>query len=249
MFFEAQNSIRESLFGTHYMTNIQFPLHLQRSFEYAEQISGTSEVIVNHQKYILEPGDAVLIFPLQPHSYSALTDGRLRVCIFSPDFVSEFYKSIQNKHPDSNTFKCSLPQNIPLDTVYHKKALSYFICGEFDKDRKYSDISTKNEHQILTKLLLFADENHHSKCLLRDAAASIGYDYAYISKLFKRKVGISFREYINNLRIIESKQLLRNDAKSIEEIAEICGFSSLRAFDREFLKQVGTTPSGYQKRL
>ena len=72
MFFEPQNSISEAKFGTHYMTNIQFPLHLQRSFEYAEQLSGTSEVTVDQKKYILEPGDAVLIFPLQPHSYSHL---------------------------------------------------------------------------------------------------------------------------------------------------------------------------------
>jgi AraC-like DNA-binding protein len=82
---------------------------------------------------------------------------------------------------------------------------------------------------------------------LRDAASSIGYDYAYISKLFKRKVGISFRQYVNNLRIIESKPLLTAGDKSIGEIAELCGFSSLRAFDREFLNQVGVTPSKYQK--
>ena len=52
---------------------------------------------------------------------------------------------------------------------------------------------------------------------------------------------------VNNLRIIESKPLLTAGDKSIEEIAELCGFSSLRTFDREFLNQVGVTPSKYQK--
>ena len=125
--------------------------------------------------------------------------------------------------------------------------MTYFICGEFDKGRKYIDASKKNENQILVKILLFSDKNFRSRCLLRDAAASIAYDYAYISKLFKRKVGISFRQYVNNLRIIESKRLLKDGTKSIEEVAECCGFSSLRTFDREFLKQVETTPSNYQK--
>ena len=247
MFFEPQHSMKETLFATHLMTNIRFPLHIQRSFEYAEQICGTTEVTVNHKKYVLEPGDAVLIFPLQPHAYSALTDGQLRVFIFSPDFVSEFYENVRNKHPESNQFKCSLPKNLPPDNVYYKKVISYFICAEFDKGRTYTEQYEKNENQILTKLLFFADENHRTKCLLRDAAAAIGYDYAYISKLFKRKVGISFRQYVNSLRIMESKHLLKEGAKSIEEIAEHCGFSSLRTFDREFLKQVGVTPSGYQK--
>lgn len=247
MIFESQHSIDEALFAIRYMMNITFPLHLHRSFEYVEQICGSTEITICDQKYLLKPGDAVLIFPLQPHSYATVTRGRIRICIFSPNFVTSFYKTNQNKIPENNKFQCFLPQTISSDNIFHKKALTYFICGEFDRDRKYIDASRKNENQILVKLLLYTDKNFRSRCLLRDAAASIGYDYAYISKLFKRKVGISFRQYVNNLRIIESKRLLIDGTKSIEEVAECCGFSSLRTFDREFLKQVETTPSNYQK--
>lgn len=247
MIFESQHSIDEALFAIRYMMNITFPLHLHRSFEYVEQICGSTEITICDQKYLLKPGDAVLIFPLQPHSYATVARGRIRICIFSPNFVTSFYKTNQNKIPENNKFQCFLPQTISSDNIFHKKALTYFICGEFDRDRKYIDASRKNENQILVKLLLYTDKNFRSRCLLRDAAASIGYDYAYISKLFKRKVGISFRQYVNNLRIIESKRLLIDGTKSIEEVAECCGFSSLRTFDREFLKQVETTPSNYQK--
>ena len=247
MIFESQNSIDDALFVIRYMMNITFPLHLHRSFEYVEQICGSTEITICDQKYLLKPGDAVLIFPLQPHSYGLIENGNMRICIFSPNFVTQFYKSKQKKLPENNKFQSKLPQTIPLDNIFHKKALTYFICGEFDRDRKYIDASGKNENQILVKLLLYTDKNFRSRCLLRDAAASIGYDYAYISKLFKRKVGISFRQYVNNLRIIESKRLLIDGTKSIEEVAECCGFSSLRTFDREFLKQVETTPSNYQK--
>lgn len=247
MFFEPQNSIDESLFDMRYMMNITFPLHLHHSFEYVEQICGSTEITISDQKYLLKPGDAVLIFPLQPHSYATVAQGHIRICIFSPNFVTSFYKTNQNTLPENNKFQCFLPQTIPLDNICHKKALTYFICGEFDKDRKYVDVSGKNENQIIVNLLLFSDKNFHGRCLLRDAAASIGYDYAYISKLFKRKVGISFRQYVNNLRITESKRMLKNGIMSIEEVAESCGFSSLRTFDREFLRQVKTTPSKYQK--
>ena len=247
MFFESHHSMQETLFTLRYMRNLDFPMHLHRSFEYVEQLSGSTEITISHQKHVLNPGDAVLIFPLQPHSYGLIENGNIRICIFSPNFVAQFYKSKQNKLPENNKFQSKLPQTIPLDNICHKKALTYFICGEFDRDRKYVDTSAKSEDQILVQLLLFSDKNFRNRCLLRDAASSIGYDYAYISKLFKRKVGISFRQYVNNLRIIESKPLLTAGDKSIEEIAELCGFSSLRAFDREFLNQVGVTPSNYQK--
>jgi AraC-like DNA-binding protein len=82
---------------------------------------------------------------------------------------------------------------------------------------------------------------------LRDAAAKVGYDYAYISKFFKNKAGMSFRQYVNCLRILASKQLLATTSQSISEIGETCGFSSTRAFDREFYAQTGSTPSDYRK--
>ena len=63
MIFESQHSIDEALFAIRYMMNITFPLHLHRSFEYVEQICGSTEITICDQKYLLKPGDAVLIFP------------------------------------------------------------------------------------------------------------------------------------------------------------------------------------------
>lgn len=247
MFFEPQHSISENLFTLREMMNLKFPLHFHHSFEYVEQLCGSTEIVIDQRRYLLKEGDAVLIFPLQPHSYATVERGRVRVCIFAPSFVTEFYKSHETKFPTDNKFRCPLPQPIRVDNVYHKKALTYFMCGEFDKDREYAEVSKKNENRIFVNLLLFLNRNFCNSCLLRDAAAEIGYDYAYISKLFKRKVGIPFRQYVNNLRIIESKRLLKDDTKSIEEIAQLCGFSSLRTFDREFLKQTGVSPLKYRK--
>jgi YesN/AraC family two-component response regulator len=65
------------------------------------------------------------------------------------------------------------------------------------------------------RLLIYAEENYKTSCLLEDAAAAIGYDYAYISKKFKRTIGIPFRKYINSLRIVLAKQLLIKETKTI----------------------------------
>jgi len=58
---------------------------------------------------------------------------------------------------------------------------------------------------------------------------------------------MSFRQYVNCLRILESKQLLKAASKSVSEIGDMCGFSSTRAFDREFHSQTGMTPLEYKK--
>jgi YesN/AraC family two-component response regulator len=167
--------------------------------------------------------------------------------IFSPEMVSSFYKRTKSRIPVNNQFICRLPESIEIDNIFHKKSVAYFICGEFEKDREYIERSKDLGDDLFASLLIYADHHFRDPCLLRDAAVYVGYDYAYISKFFKRKVGMSFREYVNCIRILESKQLLENTSKSISEIGELCGFSSTRAFDREFYTQTGMTPSEYKK--
>ena len=59
-----------------------------------------------------------------------------------------------------------------------------------------------------------------------------------------RRVAFWFQQNVK--RIAQSKQLLRSTRKSVEEIAEASGFSSLRAFDREFREQTHMTPTQYR---
>jgi len=247
MYFESEHSFSENEFALRAHKFLDFPLHIQRSFEYFVQISGMTQVRVGDQIYLLKSGEAILVFPLQPHSYTCIEEGKSRLCIFSPEIVSGFYKSIENKIPANSKFRYTLPENIDLDNIFQKKAVAYLICGNFEKECEYIDKSNRLGDQMLVSLLLYTNRNFRNRCLLRDAAAEIGYDYAYISKFFKNKIGMSFRQYVNYLRINESKQLLKYNSKKISEISEECGFNSIRDFDREFFRQTGMTPSAYIK--
>ena len=249
MFFEFEHSLSENEFKLRKCNRISFPVHIHRSFEYFKQIRGATEIRIEDRKYLLGAGEAVLVFPLQPHSYTCIEDGETQMSIFSPEMVSSFYKKIQNKIPTDNQFNCHLPDGMPTDNIFYKKSVAYFICGEFERGREYVERPDELGDTLFVSLLVYADKNFCNRCLLRDAAASVGYDYAYISKFFKKKVGMSFRQYVNCLRILESKNLLQSTSKSISEIGEACGFASMRAFDREFHAQTGLTPSDYKKTI
>ena len=69
----------------------------------------------------------------------------------------------------------------------------------------------------------------------------------YISHLFSHKLNMRFNDYINSLRISDACRYLRHDTRSITEISELVGFSTLRTFNRAFIKQIGVTPSQYRK--
>lgn len=71
---------------------------------------------------------------------------------------------------------------------------------------------------------------------------------SYLSLLFNRELGCSFSDYVNGLRIEESKRLLDSEpTANIQDIAERSGFHSISTFRRAFMKHTGIIPSEYRK--
>ena len=100
------------------------------------------------------------------------------------------------------------------------------MCGIRKREHTESD--------IITKILIFISKNYQNECTLLTASQHVGYDYNYVSKIFKRAVKISFNAYVNNMRISEACRLLTSTDASVQSIAESCGYTCTRTFNREF---------------
>lgn len=81
-------------------------------------------------------------------------------------------------------------------------------------------------------------------------ANEIGTNRTTLSKLINTNIGKSFREWINDLRIEEAKQMLREDPlKGIEDVAISCGFSTRKYFDQVFNNHEQITAAEWRKKL
>ena len=69
---------------------------------------------------------------------------------------------------------------------------------------------------------------------------------AYMSYLCKKYFNENFSDYLWNLRVHKSKELLRNTSKPIEEICLEVGYENVSSFRRKFKKELGITPSQYR---
>lgn len=240
MFFETHHSMEWDYFVLRTdKTAGNFPLHIHRAFECYAVIIGSAVATVNGVEYTLLPGEAVLVFPYQRHEYKTSPGTSTRICIFSPDLVGAF-KKWTSLVPVSNKFALTPGERDP-EGLLLQKATCYNICGAFDSVAEYVERSA-DEEDLLSKILLYVSEKYTTKLTLKDVSAHVGYDYSYISKLFKRTIGVTFKSYVNSIRINEACHLLLNREMSVCEVAEACGFSCIRTFNREFLKMVGSTP-------
>ncbi len=61
-------------------------------------------------------------------------------------------------------------------------------------------------------------------------------------------MGMGFGAFVNQYRIAYAEQLLLSTRLSVTEIAEACGFSTIRSFNREFLRSKTVSPSEFRKK-
>jgi AraC-like DNA-binding protein len=67
------------------------------------------------------------------------------------------------------------------------------------------------------------------------------------SKYFKRAAGMSFSSMVKRLRIAHARRLLDTTDSSIVQVALASGYRNMSNFNRQFLMELGMTPSAYRR--
>ena len=89
---------------------------------------------------------------------------------------------------------------------------------------------------------------HYSENINRDKMAErVNLSPGYFSNLFRSEVGMSFSDYLIQVRIDNAKCLLRRFDLSVDAISKKCGFNSLAHFSRTFKDRCGRSPLKYRK--
>ena len=83
---------------------------------------------------------------------------------------------------------------------------------------------------------------------LNRIADTLGVHPSYLSRTFKKELGMTLTAYINKLRIEEAKYLLDHSNESVTEIASSVGYCDSNYFSKVFHKRERVTPHDYRKR-
>lgn len=106
-----------------------------------------------------------------------------------------------------------------------------------------------NRAQRLVKYMRHMARTHYDHPLsIKTFAAEINASPNYLSTLFKQEKGVSFVEYLTNIRIKRALELLDDSNMKVNDIARLVGYEDPNYFTRVFRKQHGMTPSEYRER-
>ena len=95
--------------------------------------------------------------------------------------------------------------------------------------------------------LAYIFNNLGSRIRMSDAARLAHMSEPTFSKYFKKASGLTFSAMVKKLRIANACRLIAHGDESISSIALTVGYSNLANFNRQFLTEVGMTPSEYRR--
>jgi AraC-like DNA-binding protein len=96
------------------------------------------------------------------------------------------------------------------------------------------------------RALEYIHENYKREIDINSVAEYAGVSYSHLRKIFRDEAGENIVNYINNLRINESKRLLCSTDQTIREISAALGYNSDQSFVRFFKKYEGITPGEFR---
>lgn len=216
--------------------------------------------------YSLSEGDCFLIQPDQLVSYASdkLEPWRYRWIAFAGDKAAELVQRAGFK-PQLAAFSSGSASAIPeiLESVLqvfrtrkpssHLASLGYLhlIMAEAEERLVRESALPTGESGVqrtVKQMIHYMSSQYAHPISIEQMCSSLGYNRAYLSRIFKRTTGLTPVTYLLKLRIDKSRQLLRERPElSIEQISASVGLTDALYFSRQFRRFHGESPSEYRR--
>ncbi|MCX7710594.1 MAG: AraC family transcriptional regulator [Clostridia bacterium] len=165
-------------------------------------------------------------------------------------------------NPDFSAHKEIEAQILQIAQEYQKKQEGYKIALKarlYDllvvllrqvPMEKYSQRDKRrhlNRLERLEQVFKYVEDNFDREIGLDEVARIANFSLFHFTRFFKEATGMTFIEYLNNLRISKAVFFLDTSSDSVTEVAFKSGFNSIKTFNRVFKQLKGCSPTSYRK--
>jgi len=247
-------------------TPLQYPAHFHYHIELVKMISVRANCYTDANKYSVGPGDIFIAFPNQIHYYESFGPEEYIIFYINPEVVPQFL----------SLFECNVPRSpyLPADKVgdklnslldgivesceevrcgkkFAEEIRSGYVLAFFGELLRSMDLygPDSGELSALKNIVDYCSKNYTKEISLELLSKELHMSKYYISHIFGSRLNMRFNDYINSLRVSKACLLLADNDKSITTISDSVGFSTIRTFNRAFLRQTGRSPSEYRRTI
>jgi len=135
------------------------------------------------------------------------------------------------------------------EITYRPHHLTPYFEELFISIVKKNIASTIEANPHISKGIQYIHDNYHESINLLQLCDYLNLNMCYFCVLFKNQTNMTFSQYLNKVRINESKTLLEETDDSIIDISMAVGFNNHNHFSATFKKLTGVTPTNYRNQI
>jgi len=239
--------------------------HWHTKYEMVFLISGQGVHFVNGQKQDISDGDIFIVSPADFHRYYDVDDSKF--VAIRINFSNSFYFYYLNPNCRFDEFPVSA--KLSGDDFEMAKAIAKLLMEEYQEP----DSLMKNElcRDLIEQLLVlvsrnckqtaekaddklkaaldYIQNNFYNPIKISDIAKAASYAPNYLSSQFSKKLGISIRDYLQDIRLFYARDLIRYSDFSISEVCYKSGFKTMTYFSKVFKSKFSQSPNSYKASL
>ena len=148
--------------------------------------------------------------------------------------LEEFDSQSQNTKPFSNELLSALCNQIVV-----------YILRTMKSEEIAGSPINQSSSELCHKMMSYIDTHLYSLTSLNEMASDLGYNYSYLSALFKKTTTVSLSYYYRVKRLETARILIAEKKMTMSRIAEVMNYSSIYAFSKSFREHYGISPRQY----
>ncbi|MDB8792534.1 AraC family transcriptional regulator [Romboutsia sp. 1001216sp1] len=243
-------------------TNYSFAGESHPYWELTYVDKGNLSTNVDGKEYNLKQGDLIFYAPFQFHT-QATSDNISSYLTINFKMDSNDYEVLCNKvftlERESYNIISKLIEELSNDDIYSNDlSICYLkqliihtarLKNTYFQSKPTTHMRQTYENSLLNEILSFIDEHIYEKLSINTLCSHFCISPSMIHSLFKKNMDNTVKNYINELKLSKSKELIKNTSYTISEISEMLGFSSIHYFSKKFKTSFGISPTEYSKSI
>ena len=224
--------------------------HYECELFYVEK--GSLEVFCERQTYLVQEGESFFVDSRQVHCMHAATkDTTVAMIVFESGVIGYFARGctlacplLGDRYDVYGLFeklRRELEEKKKLYEGHTALLVSQLMLEVFRREETKQPESSPTAERF--RSLLNEMEKKYEFFDLNAAAAYIGMNPSYFSRLFHKQTRMTFSHYLNFIKVQKAVELLQKDTSlSVTEVAIRSGFNTIRNFNRIFRAYTGYAP-------
>nr|WP_312290211.1 response regulator [Clostridium chromiireducens] len=150
----------------------------------------------------------------------------------------------------SSTIEADISKYLKCNVIIEQANVSggvLKIKEEYIKIRSSVNEKKKCSPIVLLTIKHIEDGYYSNDLNINDIAEKLEVTSSYLSKLLKKETGLSFIDYLTNIRIKKAMYIMEDPTIKIYDVAELVGYSNQHYFCRAFKKVIGISPTDYKR--